>query len=77
LLKLAEDTLASQQQRSDLTRSSHAQGGSSGLEVAQAQTTVESERGDVAQYKSKILQDCNALLLMVASDLPEELLQDA
>ncbi|KAA8698099.1 efflux transporter outer membrane subunit [Pseudomonas caricapapayae] len=77
LLKLAEDTLASQQQSYDLTRSSHALGGSSGLEVAQAQTTVESARGDVAQYKSQILQDRNALRLLVGSDLPEELLPDA
>lgn len=77
LLKLAEDTLASQQQSYDLTRSSHALGGSSGLEVAQAQTTVESARGDVAQYKSQILQDRNALRLLVGSDLPEELLPTA
>lgn len=77
LLKLAEDTLASQQKSYDLTKSSHALGGSSGLEVAQAQTTVESARGDVAQYKSQILQDRNALRLLVGSDLPEELLPDA
>ncbi len=77
LLKLAEDTLASQQKSYDLTRNSHALGGSSGLEVAQAQTTVESARGDVAQYKSQILQDRNALRLLVGSDLPEELLPDA
>ncbi|WP_057402512.1 efflux transporter outer membrane subunit [Pseudomonas amygdali] len=77
LLKLAEDTLASQQQSYDLTRSSHALGGSSGLEVAQAQTAVESARGDVAQYKSQILQDRNALRLLVGSDLPEELLPNA
>lgn len=77
LLKLAEDTLASQQKSYELTRSSHALGGSSGLEVAQAQTTVESARGDVAQYKSQILQDRNALRLLVGSDLPEELLPNA
>ncbi|GFZ58784.1 multidrug transporter [Pseudomonas amygdali pv. eriobotryae] len=77
LLKLAEDTLASQQKSYDLTRNSHALGGSSGLEVAQAQTTVESARGDVAQYKSQILQDRNALRLLVGSDLPEELLPTA
>lgn len=56
LLKLAEDTLASQQKSYDLTRSSHALGGSSGLEVAQAQTTVESARGDVAQYKARFFR---------------------
>ncbi|KPZ27135.1 Outer membrane protein [Pseudomonas syringae pv. viburni] len=77
LLKLAEDTLASQQQSYDLTQRSHALGGSSGLEVAQAQTTVESARGDVAQYKSQVLQDRNALRLLVGSDIPDALLPAA
>ncbi|POD78441.1 transporter [Pseudomonas syringae group genomosp. 3] len=76
-LKLAEDTLASQQQSYDLTQRSHALGGSSGLEVAQAQTTVESARGDVAQYKSQVLQDRNALRLLVGSDIPDVLLPAA
>ncbi|WP_024680801.1 efflux transporter outer membrane subunit [Pseudomonas syringae] len=77
LLKLAEDTLASQRQSYDLTQRSHALGGSSGLEVAQAQTTVESARGDVAQYQSQVLQDRNALRLLVGSDIPDVLLPAA
>ncbi|EPM95795.1 RND efflux system, outer membrane lipoprotein, NodT, partial [Pseudomonas syringae pv. actinidiae ICMP 19070] len=77
LLKLAEDTLASQRQSYDLTQRSHALGGSSGLEVAQAQTTVESARGDVAQYQSQVLQDRNALRLLVGSDIPDALLPAA
>ncbi|WP_439851630.1 efflux transporter outer membrane subunit [Pseudomonas syringae] len=77
LLKLAQDTLTSQQQSYDLTQRSHALGGSSGLEVAQAQTTVESARGDVAQYRSQVLQDRNALRLLVGSDVPDALLPDA
>ncbi|MGN2436656.1 efflux transporter outer membrane subunit [Pseudomonas syringae] len=77
LLKLAEDTLASQRQSYDLTQRSQALGGSSGLEVAQAQTTVESARGDVAQYQSQVLQDRNALRLLVGSDIPDVLLPAA
>ncbi|MBX8510260.1 efflux transporter outer membrane subunit [Pseudomonas cichorii] len=76
LLQLARDTLTSQQQTYDLTRRSHALGGSSGLSLVQAQTTVESARGDVAEYASQILQDQNALRLLVGSDIPEELLPD-
>ncbi|MBX8538889.1 efflux transporter outer membrane subunit [Pseudomonas cichorii] len=74
LLQLAQETLTSQQQTYDLTRRSHALGGSSGLSLVQAQTTVESARGDVAEYASQILQDQNALRLLVGSDIPKDLL---
>ncbi|NWA24590.1 efflux transporter outer membrane subunit [Pseudomonas gingeri] len=73
-LQLARQTLRSQQATYELTRSSHALGGSSGLALAQAQTTVESARGDVAVYASQILQDRNALRLLVGSDIPDALL---
>lgn len=73
-LQLAEDTLASQQATFELTQRSHALGGSAALAVAQAQTTVESARVDVAQYQSQILQDRNALRLLVGSDIPDALL---
>ncbi|GFM84127.1 multidrug transporter [Pseudomonas cichorii] len=74
LLQLARETLASQQQTYELTQRSHALGGSSGLSLAQAQTTVESARGDVAVYASQILQDQNALRLLVGSDIPDDML---
>ncbi|MBH8609935.1 efflux transporter outer membrane subunit [Pseudomonas mohnii] len=73
-LLLAQETLTSQLATYDLTQRSYALGGSSALSVAQAQTTVESARGDVASYESQILQDRNALRLLVGSDLPEALL---
>ncbi|MBC3347682.1 MULTISPECIES: efflux transporter outer membrane subunit [Pseudomonas] len=76
-LQLAQETLRSQQATYELTRRSHALGGSSGLSVAQAQTTVESARADAAAYESQILQDRNALRLLVGSDVPEELLPGA
>ncbi|KNH27104.1 efflux transporter outer membrane subunit [Pseudomonas ogarae] len=76
-LHLAQETLRSQQATYELTQHSHAMGGSSGLSVAQAQTTVESARGDAAVYESQILQDRNALRLLVGSDIPEELLPGA
>jgi multidrug efflux system outer membrane protein len=73
-LQLAESTLRSQQATYELTQRSHALGGSSGLALAQAQTTVESARGEVAVYASQILQDQNALRLLVGAELPAELL---
>ncbi|MGG7554508.1 efflux transporter outer membrane subunit [Pseudomonas sp. ES3] len=76
-LQLAQETLRSQQATYELTQRSHALGGSSGLALAQAQTTVESARGDVAVYASQILQDRNALRLLVGSDVPDELLPGA
>lgn len=76
-LQLAEETLRSQQATYELTQRSHALGGSSGLALAQAQTTVESARGDAAVYASQILQDRNALRLLVGSDIPDELLPGA
>ena len=76
-LQLAQETLRSQQATHELTQRSHALGGSSGLALAQAQTTVESARGDAAVYESQILQDRNALRLLVGSDIPEELLPGA
>ncbi|MES2870216.1 MAG: efflux transporter outer membrane subunit [Pseudomonadota bacterium] len=73
-LKLAQETLSSQQSTYELTQRSHALGGSSGLAVSEAQTTVESARVAVAEYASQILQDKNALRLLVGSDIPHALL---
>jgi multidrug efflux system outer membrane protein len=74
LLKLAEDTLSSQQSSYELQQRSHALGNTSGLTLAQAQTTVESARVDVAAYQSQVQQDLNALNLLAGSQLAEELL---
>lgn len=73
-LKLAQETLTSQQSTYELTQRSHGLGGSSGLAVSEAQTTVESARVDVAEYASQVLQDQNALRLLVGSDIPANLL---
>jgi outer membrane protein, multidrug efflux system len=73
-LKLAQETLRSQQQTFELTRRSHDMGGSSGLALAQAQTTVNSAQGDVATYRSQILQDQNALRLLLGTEIPDDLL---
>ncbi|MGK9063717.1 efflux transporter outer membrane subunit [Stutzerimonas chloritidismutans] len=74
LLTLAEDTWQSQQASYDLLQRSHALGNTSGLALAQAQTTVESARVDVAAYQSQVQQDLNALTLLVGAPLDEALL---
>lgn len=74
LLQLAEDTLKSQQASYELTGHSHDLGNSSGVALAQAQSTVESAREDVAEYTSQIRQDINALTLLVGDRVPDALL---
>ncbi|WEK28115.1 MAG: efflux transporter outer membrane subunit [Candidatus Pseudomonas phytovorans] len=74
LLALARDTYASQQKTHDLVQQSHALGGESGLSLAQALSTVESARADVASYQSQVEQDRNALELLVGRRLDDKLL---
>lgn len=74
LLTLAEETLASQQATYELQQRSHALGNTSGLALAQAQSTVESAKVDVAAYKSQVQQDINALNLLAGSAVDESLL---
>lgn len=67
LLKLAQDTLQSQQASYDITVKEHDRGQVSGLDVAQADTTVESARSDLARYEGNIAQDTDALTLLVGA----------
>ena len=46
----------------------------SGLEQAQARTSVESARADVAGFTAQVAQDRNALRLLVGDAVPPELL---
>lgn len=74
LLALAQSTYASQQKTYELVRQSHGLGGESGLSLAQAQSTVESARADVASYASQVEQDRNALNLLAGTTVPDSLL---
>jgi multidrug efflux system outer membrane protein len=76
-LRLAQGTLQSQLASLTLTQSRFAQGVASGLDVYQAQTTVESARSDVATYTSQVAQDINALNLVVGASVPAALLPPA
>lgn len=73
-LALARETLASQQASYRLTERTVSSGIGSGLDLAQARTSVETARGDVATYTAQLEQDRNALRLLLGREPPENLL---
>ncbi|MDD2734434.1 MAG: efflux transporter outer membrane subunit [Desulfuromonadaceae bacterium] len=73
-LKLALDTLESQQASYRLIQSRFSAGASSELDLNQAQTGVDSARVDVARVTTHVAQDENLLTLVVGAQLPAELL---
>jgi len=76
-LKLAQDTLKSQQSSFGLTQRSFELGVASELDLRQAQTSVESARVDVARYTGLVAQDENALTLLVGAAVPADALPTA
>ena len=75
-LQLAQDTLRSRQKSYELTERSHALGAAAGLTLAQAQTTVDTARADVAAFTSQVARDRNALALLAGAPVPAALLPD-
>ncbi|WP_046114627.1 efflux transporter outer membrane subunit [Aquincola tertiaricarbonis] len=75
-LLLARQTLKARQDAYDLTRRAYELGGQSGLTLAQAQTTVDSARVDVAAFTTQVQQSRNALELLAAGPVPTALLPD-
>jgi multidrug efflux system outer membrane protein len=67
LQRLATGTLKSQQDSFDLTKKRRDAGAASGLDLAQARTTVEAARADAARYDGNIAQDIDALTLLVGA----------
>lgn len=76
-LRLAQDTLASQQISFDLTRRTFEIGTASALDVAQAQSTLDTARADIATYRTQVTQDLNALTLLVGQPIDAALVVDA
>lgn len=74
LLALAEETLKSQQGSLNLTTESFKRGISSQLDLAQAQTSVETARADRVAYIRQVAQDRNALELLVGTPIDEKTL---
>jgi len=73
-LKLAKDTLESQQSSYNLIRHRFEAGASSQLDLRQAQTRVDAARVDIALFTAQLAQSENALNLLAGTSLPPELL---
>jgi outer membrane protein, multidrug efflux system len=71
LLKLAQETLSSQEASYNLIRRRYEVGASSKLDLRQAQTRVDAARVDIFRYTAIVAGDENALILLVGSPVPE------
>ncbi|TWI66349.1 multidrug efflux system outer membrane protein [Pseudoduganella lurida] len=77
-LRLAQDTLKSQQISYELSKRRFDAGATSGLDVYEAQTAVEAARSEMAIYTAQVAADQNALTLLAGAPVAPELLpQDA
>lgn len=76
-LKLAEDTLQSQQSSYSLNKARFEIGIANGLDLQQAQISVDTAKVDAARFISQIQQDENALALLIGSALPAALRPEA
>src|SRR5690606_10710239 len=76
LQRLARETLANRQQVLALTVKRHELGAVSALDVAQAETVVETARTDVARYGGLVATDINALTLLAGAPIPATLLPE-
>jgi multidrug efflux system outer membrane protein len=77
LQRLAQQTLQSQEASFNLVQHTHDAGSTSGLDLAQAQTTVEQARADLARYEGNIAQDIDALTLLVGAPVDPAWLPEA
>jgi len=75
-LRLAERTLQSQQKSLNLTQKTFQAGAASGLDVATAQTSVDTARADIAIARTQVAQDINSLTLLVGQPIDAALLTD-
>jgi multidrug efflux system outer membrane protein len=73
-LRLAQETLKTQQSSFALIQRRFEVGASSEIDLRQAQTQMESARVDVARATTLVAQDANNLNLVVGSKVPAELL---
>jgi len=73
-LRLAQDTLDSQEATYELIQRRFELGDASDLELRQAQTRMDSARVDIAKYIGLTAVDENALNLLAGTPVPEELL---
>jgi len=73
LLALSQSTLETEQQSYQLTQKKFELGAASDMELAQSRTTLESARVSSALYQRQVLQDRNALTLLLGTGMPGDL----
>lgn len=73
LLTLSQSTLDTERESYQLTEKKFELGAASDMELAQSRTTLESARVSTAQYQRQVLQDRNALTLLLGTNLPDSL----
>ena len=73
-LRLAQDTLKSQQISFELSKRRFQAGATSGLDMYEAQQSVETARSDMAIYTAQVAADQNALTLLAGAPVGPELL---
>lgn len=77
LLHLARQTAESQQNSYNLTKLSYDHGASTEQDLAQAETALKSAVADVAKYSRQVRQDINALRLLLGTEVPNVLVNNA
>lgn len=77
LLKLASTTAQSQRESYNLTKQRYEMKVSNAQDLAQAETSVKSAEAEVAQYTRQVRQDANALRLLLGTELPSSLVENA
>jgi outer membrane protein, multidrug efflux system len=73
ILKVTRETLDSQTASYDLTRKSLDAGTTTALALRQAATTVDTARANLAEYTRQAAQDRNALMLLLGTPIPEDI----
>lgn len=73
-LKIARDTLVSQQDYYRIVKHRFEAGITAALDLHQAQTSVDAARVDIARYTTVVARDENALGLLVGKSVPADLL---
>ena len=71
LLDITRDTLRSQQESYELTQRMFSGGTTTELALRQAESTVDTARANLAQYKRQLAQDRDALQLLLGAPIPD------
>ena len=73
-LQISEDTAAAQAHSLQLTQMAAAHGIDTAMDVAQAQTTLDTAQAMVALYTRQVAEDMDELVLLAGTPIPNELL---